>query len=241
MEQVKCDKAVYFSPVRPEALPECIEHIPIPRFANVSEYSTFMLHDFGQLVTCPHVLLVQWDGFVIDGPAWDDDFLTYDYIGAPWPQFAAPYNVGNGGFSLRSRRLLTALRDPDFLADGPEDVAICRTNRAMLEKKHGILFAPSDVAARFSYEHGKKPVKTFGFHGLFNFPDIFKDDLDSEIAKLEAFLLKNRDARLLFKRTRSSVLKKVIDSQFNYRIAWHIMYLFFLRAWQFLVRIRNVW
>lgn len=195
--QVECDKVLYFSPVRPELLPEDIEHIAIPRFANISEYSTFMLLDFGQFVTSRHVLLIQWDGFVIDSSAWDDDFLEYDYVGAPWPQFTPPYNVGNGGFSLRSRRLLTALRDPEFLADGPEDVAICRTNRAMLETKHDIRFAPHNVASRFSYEHGEKLTRTFGFHGLFNFPDVFKGDLVSEIEELEDFLLKNRDARLL--------------------------------------------
>ena len=39
---------------------------------------------------------------------------TIDYIGAPWPHFRDGHNVGNGGFSLRSRRLLEACRELPF-------------------------------------------------------------------------------------------------------------------------------
>ena len=33
-----------------------------------------------------HVLVTQWDGFVLDAGAWTDDFLAYDYVGAVWPE-----------------------------------------------------------------------------------------------------------------------------------------------------------
>ena len=32
----------------------------------------------------PHVLLIQWDGFVVNPSAWSDEFLDFDYVGARW-------------------------------------------------------------------------------------------------------------------------------------------------------------
>lgn len=166
----------------------------IPPFRNVDEYSRFILTSLVDHIETSHALLVQWDGFALDAGAWDDAFLEYDYIGAPWPQFAAPFNVGNGGFSLRSRRLMEALRDPRLTLHGPEDVCICRTNRALLEDHYGLRFAPFEVAARFAYERGPLPSATFGFHGLFNFPQVMPQDYREEIMSLSPSLLSNRDA-----------------------------------------------
>jgi hypothetical protein len=50
------------------------------------------------------VLSVQLDGFPTRPDLWSDDFLQFDYIGAPWPAELNPYRVGNSGFSLRSRK-----------------------------------------------------------------------------------------------------------------------------------------
>jgi hypothetical protein len=76
--------------------------------------------------------------------------------------------VGNGGFSLRSRRLLEVLADEAFEVGHPEDVRICRTWRAELELRR-VVFADPDTAARFSVEHGPGSERRFGFHGIFNF------------------------------------------------------------------------
>ena len=48
---------------------------------------------------------------------------------------------GNGGFSLRSRRLLQALQDPRIALSVVEDETICRTFRPLLERDYGIRFA----------------------------------------------------------------------------------------------------
>jgi hypothetical protein len=79
-------------------------------------------------------------------------------------------NVGNGGFSLRSRRLMEIVAtDPAITTYHPEDVAICRTHRRHLERAHGIRYAPEEAARRFSIEGYKQPGRTytneFGFHG----------------------------------------------------------------------------
>jgi hypothetical protein len=131
-------------------------------------YSEFLLRGLVDHVRTDHCLVVQWDGFILDAGCWRPEFLDYDYIGAPWPQFHDGHDVGNGGFSLRSRRLLEACRDPAFQLVHPEDLAICRLNRQLLEQQHGIRFAGRAVADRFAYERSTPPGMTFGFHGIFN-------------------------------------------------------------------------
>lgn len=112
---------------------------------------------------------MQWDGFVVRPEAWDPGFLDFDYIGAIWPQFDDGAVVGNGGFSLRSKRLLEACQSLD-VSSHPEDVTICRTHRVLLEQEFGIRFADPATAARFSYERSNRTGAEFGFHGAFNLP-----------------------------------------------------------------------
>jgi len=126
-----------------------------------------MLHDLGNHIATDHALCVQWDGFVLNAAAWDPGFLDYDYIGAVWPQFSDAHNVGNGGFSLRSRRLLKACKTLPFEDFEAEDIVIGRKCRSLLES-HGIRFAPAAVAHRFAYERTAPTGREFGFHGAFN-------------------------------------------------------------------------
>jgi hypothetical protein len=135
---------------------------------SASDYSRFVLGQLADHVQTEHCLVIQWDGFVIDPGQWDERFVECDYVGAPWPQFGDGHDVGNGGFSLRSRKLIEACRSPGFTQSHPEDVAIGRTNRAFLEREHGIVFADSDTAGRFAFERSAPARPTFGFHGAFN-------------------------------------------------------------------------
>lgn len=139
-----------------------IEHL-----ASRADYSRFMLRGLVDHIATGHALCVQWDGFVLNGNAWDKRFLNYDYIGAVWPQFDDNFNVGNGGFSLRSRRLLEACRALPFRETEPEDVLICRSYRDQLEGQ-GLRFAPEDIAHHFAYERTRPSGREFGFHGAFN-------------------------------------------------------------------------
>jgi hypothetical protein len=114
------------------ALARDVEIVDV-RLESIEAYSGFMLHDLAPHVRTSHALVVQWDGFVVDAGRWDDAFLDYDYIGAPWPGNPAGRDVGNGGFSLRSKRLLDALARGSFAAGHPEDVCIGVDHRARLE------------------------------------------------------------------------------------------------------------
>jgi hypothetical protein len=142
----------------------------IAPLASAAAYSRFILSDLSMYISTSHVLVVQWDGYVVQPAAWAPEFLELDYIGAIWPQFDDDAIVGNGGFSLRSKRLLEACRTIG-LAEHPEDLAICRTHRARLEQDFGIRFADPEVARRFSYERSPRSGAEFGFHGVFNLPD----------------------------------------------------------------------
>ncbi len=147
---------------------------PVARFESIHDYNYLIVNKLADYVETDHVLIVQYDGFISNPECWSHIFLDCDYIGAPWPQFAT-HNVGNGGFSLRSRRLLMALRDMDVELDGrPEDIAICQVWRGHLEQRYGLRFADTDLAQRFSYEAGRATGPTFGFHGLYHLNHHYK-------------------------------------------------------------------
>jgi tetratricopeptide (TPR) repeat protein len=150
-------------------VPAGIEIVPIGDIASRDAYSEFVLKSLLRYIETAHVLLVQWDGYVVNPAAWDPAFLDCDYIGAKWFWAAEGKRVGNGGFSLRSCRLLEALQDPRILLVDNEDVTIGRTFRPLLEADHGIRFADEALAERFSFEAAYPIGKPFGFHGLFNF------------------------------------------------------------------------
>ncbi len=168
--------------------------VPIVALASRDDYSGFVLHGIADHVATSHALIVQWDGWVTEPTAWDPQFLQYDYIGAPWGRYPDGMDVGNGGFSLRSRRLLEALSRFEFNAGVPEDELIGRVWRPELERQYGIRFAPPEVASRFAYERVLPPGATFGFHGLFNFWRHLDDAEMTEIAALlPGFALRTRE------------------------------------------------
>lgn len=172
---------------RPMSVPG-VEVRQIAPLKSSAEYSTFMLTELGRHIRTEFVLVIQWDGYILDADAWQSRFFDYDYIGARWPHIPG-VEVGNGGFSLRSQRLLKAMTDPAFVVGHPEDAAICITNRSLLEVAHIIRFAPPEVAERFAYERITDGGTHFGFHGVFNLPEILStEELRSFLAAMPARL-----------------------------------------------------
>lgn len=153
----------------PGGLERGVEWRAIQPLQSRDAYSRFVFSQLVAHIDTPHLLLVQWDGYVVDGGKWDPSFCHYDYIGAPWPHLQGS-NVGNGGFSLRSLRLLEALTSETLLDGEQEDLAICRRLRPRLEDEFGIHFALPDVATRFAWERLPRSGQQFGFHGVFNMP-----------------------------------------------------------------------
>lgn len=129
----------------------------------------------GYLVRCfdtSHALVWQWDGFVMNPAQWSDEFLGWDFIGAPIPRHkwwnieGAIYPaVGNGGFSMRSHRFMDLASGlPRTCVVWDEDWFLCLEQRRAMEAK-GMRYAPAELAARFSVvEVGGKLSDQFGFH-----------------------------------------------------------------------------
>lgn len=199
LEKADFGEVLLLSDVPPSQTHPNITWRRIDRIASRTDYSRFMLHDLAGHISTPHALCIQWDGFVLNAAAWSPEFLAYDYIGAPWPHFHDAYNVGNGGFSLRSRRLLEACLTLSYNPGDGEDVIICRLQRRRLEEQ-GISFAPEGLARKFSYERMRPNGDEFGFHGVFNLVDhIPADEALLLLKKLEpAMLARNERWELLW-------------------------------------------
>lgn len=142
------------------------------------QYNEFVAMKLWEHIDTDFALLVQNDGYITDETQWDDVFLNFDYIGAPWPpetHYAgsvpgSEVRVGNGGFSLRSTRLLKAPTELGltFTDKGTgfwhEDGFLCVHYREELEKA-GIKFAPVGIAAKFSTELiVPETTQSFGKH-----------------------------------------------------------------------------
>lgn len=155
-----------------------------PHF-NIDDYSLFCVKGLAPFIKTEFVLIIQYDGMAVKKKLWNNDFYNYDYIGAPWPDrfnWTLPdEKVGNGGFSLRSTKLLHALKDHqirfhnDSIRFKNEDILICQGYRKFLEKQYNIAYAPIDVASKFSTEWTTTSGETFGFHGMWNAPLYFKE------------------------------------------------------------------
>lgn len=164
-----------------------IEVQNIKSIPTIRDYNEFCTRDLVNYISTDHCLIIQPDGFVVNPALWDNRFLEYDYIGAPWNKFHScealyrgnflqhfhpdkiPYVVGNGGFSLRSKKILKEISVlPKLDSSIPEDNVYSIMYRKEL-KDRGINIAPASLARRFSLEHildeQSLTTPTFGFHG----------------------------------------------------------------------------
>ena len=164
--------------------------VPILEMKGRLDYNEIILKHLWPFVDTDHFLIVQYDGMAINRDAWTDEFLSIDYIGAAWKGkiIDNKLRVGNGGFSLRSRKLLDALRDPTInmlpteKRGLEEDRVIADYHRGLLETKYQINFASYELCSRFSYESGPIRIKNvFRCHGIWNVPFYFSEDYTLDV------------------------------------------------------------
>lgn len=180
----------------------------IPDSFGIDQYNNFIVKELSGIIKTEFVLIIQYDGMAVKSKYWTNDFYNYDYIGAPWPDrfswIEQGEKVGNGGFSLRSAKLLEALKDDSiiFHNENPrfknEDAVICQGYGEYLKRKHKIKYAPVELANTFSHEWCNPTGKTFGFHGVWNTPLYFSED---EVIKFIQDIPKNHwldDKRQMF-------------------------------------------
>lgn len=136
--------------------------VKIDSIISKSQYSWFVLKKLHEYIDTDYALINQWDGYIINFDKWSDQFFDYDYIGAPWWWRKDCVYGGNGGFSLRSKRLLNLTRDISYDESLPEDEVICVNNLDKLIQ-NGMKFATKDVSKTFSVEN-EVSQNSFGFH-----------------------------------------------------------------------------
>jgi hypothetical protein len=160
---------------------------------DIIEYSIICINKLHDIIETDYVLMVQYDGYIIDPSEWTNEFLNYDYIGAPWGFPSDCRNrVGNGGFCLRSKRFLEVSSKIQYVPYNydvytelqridrpiaPEDWFLCYHSYYNMVR-NGIKFSPIDLAYKFSVEHPSElkyydrellnTYKSFGFHGELN-------------------------------------------------------------------------
>lgn len=147
---------------------------------NIRDYDSFCLTKLNDYINTEYCLIIQHDGYIINPDSWRKNFLKFDYIGALWPSSHTIKNrVGNGGFSLRSKKFLESCSflfkeypNIDFRSESEfkynEDFIACNSYyQEMLDLK--INFADIETASHFSIESPVPEMKnnTFGFHGYF--------------------------------------------------------------------------
>ncbi len=157
-----------------EAVPDGARWIAVS-ISNMYEYQAYLWYGLPFHISTSHFLVIQWDGFVINSQGWTDEFLNYDYIGAPWYHNST---VGNGGFSLRSLKLAKhIINNPGVykLAFPEDELLSCYYSQRLT--KLGFNFADRILASRFSFESAiNMNVKDhFGFHAVHNFPRVLTE------------------------------------------------------------------
>ena len=158
-------KVVTFS----DTAPRLGDWVKVDPWRSPDEYNRYFWYEVPKYLTTEWAIFIQWDSWILDASRWTDEFLQYDYIGAPWWYFDH-LNVGNG-CGLRSTRLMRFLanRKNTFpLVMREEDHLLSRIYRPQLEAS-GFKWAPVQLASQFSFECTRPAPDSrhFMFHGSF--------------------------------------------------------------------------
>ncbi|MEI7532861.1 MAG: DUF5672 family protein [Verrucomicrobiae bacterium] len=196
------EDVILFSP-RPPLVPFVGRWVQIPKFGYVG-YSTFSTKCLHYYVKSEFALVTQHDGFIIHPENWREEFLDFDYIGAPWPECFGEERVGNSGFSFRSRAFMQACADISIAhnneADEPQarryqkrvdeaadDIWMCKNTEVReAMARAGIEYAPLDVAKYFASEMEIEEI-TFDDKEVFGFHDFSRRPEREEYKKLVAW------------------------------------------------------
>lgn len=163
--------------------------VKIPALNSLVSYSLWMLAELHKYIETDHVLIVQRDGWILNPDSFDMEWLNLDYIG---PLFIQYDEVGSGGFSLRSRRIMehAASLLPEWSPDEElqtlqqsklgfyEDGFLCFDKRFANFNK-----GTKEQASRFAQGGNRNPEyfveRPFGFHRTWQTIDFKTGIVDS--------------------------------------------------------------
>lgn len=127
---------------------ECV-NMGIDNFTNI-EHSEYMeTADFWRKVKGNKVLIFQTDSLLLRSGI--DEFLEYDYIGAPWRKPKEGQMVGNGGLSLRTKDVMIKICEENPVTEQIwEDIYF-------MKHMKGVGVADVETAKKFSMEDVYSP------------------------------------------------------------------------------------
>ncbi len=168
MNHIDFKRVIFFSHIDYKF--DGVETINILKLGSTGEYSNFCMRLLNPYIHTDYCMIMQDDGFILNPDLWEDEFLSYDYIGAPWPiglgSTTQETQVGNGGFCIRSKKFLE-FSSKLFPTMQNEDKYILETNRKSVNQAN-LKIAPVELAKRFSVEipiDDQHSIKNcFGFH-----------------------------------------------------------------------------
>ena len=147
MKDIDFGEVLIITHRKPLFLPKGIQYRHIDKLKNIDAFNYNMIYKIHEYIHTDYMLLVHYDGFVVNPDMWRDEFLDYDYIGSPFP-------LPKDDFSYRD-------------AGGN----ICRVGNSVsirhLFEAEGMRYAPLEVAKYFGHESmipEVEGIRPFVFH-----------------------------------------------------------------------------
>lgn len=174
MRELPGSRGLLLSIEKPDNLPEQVEWKKIG-FLDYLQYSVFVMHSLYAYIDTEFCLIVQDDGWVLNGENFKDEYYEYDYIGGvchaamcngqlwlggSWHDQFPRVIVQNGGFSLRSKKFLEAPNKYGITHNHAADVHLWNEDvQLSCIKRH--LFA--EVGMKYASE---KTVRDFSLESI---------------------------------------------------------------------------
>lgn len=157
-------------------LPVDSEHrVEIMPLNSLVAYSIWCLTEMHKHIDTEFGLVVQRDGWILNPQSWNNDWLNYDYVA---PLFVQHDDVGSGGFSMRSKKIMEAAAKFIGEWDGTEEHAQFLQHNKARSYEDGVLsltmndgswkYASLEEGAKFGQAGNKGKLYyepfPFGFH-----------------------------------------------------------------------------
>lgn len=210
MRGIEFGDAVLITHKKPFRLPKNIRYSHTSELTDIDAFNYKMVYELGDHIHTDYAMIVHADGFIVHPEMWRDEFLKYDYIGAPWPlpkegdtttyrdKDGNICRVGNS-VGIRSKRLMDYPKKADIPWEGEyaygkmwyhEDGFICCKIKHILEAE-GMQIAPLEVAKYFGHEHMIPEIEgitPFAFHKWAGtnaqYPNFYRESPGTKCKKL---------------------------------------------------------
>jgi hypothetical protein len=141
---------------------------------SINDYNNLLINKlFYDIIPTEYFLIFQTDSMICESnKELINNFIKYDYVGAPWKYNISDYNesnIGNGGLSLRKKNAMIECIKNNNYKNENEDMFFANCKN---------LVKPSfDDAKKFSIESIYENQNSFGVHKPWD--RLNKDEMDS--------------------------------------------------------------